>query len=67
VATIKINEERCKACELCVEFCPKHILALSHEINSRGFHPAQLSDEEQCTGCRICGMMCPDLAIEVYR
>ena len=67
MARIVIDAEGCKACMLCVAFCPRDNLTLGEELNSRGFHPAALVDAGRCTGCRICALMCPDLCIEVLR
>lgn len=67
MAHITINPERCKACLLCIEFCPRHILVVGEAINSRGMHPVAVSDPGRCTGCRMCALMCPDLCIEVFR
>jgi len=64
---IEVNEFYCKACSLCVDACPQHVIALSPEhINSKGYHPASLT-ADGCTGCGICAMVCPDAAITVYR
>lgn len=62
------HAERCKACELCVHFCPQGILGLEkNSINAMGYHPVTISDMEKCTGCGLCALMCPDLVIEVER
>ena len=38
--SILVDENLCKACELCVEACPQHVIALDNEkITPRGFHP----------------------------
>jgi 2-oxoglutarate ferredoxin oxidoreductase subunit delta len=66
MAHVIINAEGCKACMLCIEFCPQGCLAISESLNSRGFHPTELGKPEQCTGCRICATMCPDVCIEVF-
>ncbi|HEY55986.1 MAG TPA: 4Fe-4S binding protein [Dehalococcoidia bacterium] len=60
-----IIPERCKECGFCIEFCPKHLILASAEINSKGYHPVYISDISQCTRCDICGMICPDFAISV--
>lgn len=67
MGNIVIDRERCKGCELCVSFCPRHLIRLSEEFNSKGQHPAEFEESEECPGCAVCAMMCPDIAIEVYR
>jgi len=65
--TIVVDENLCKACELCIEACPQHVISLDMEIiTPRGFHPAHLA-QEGCTGCAICALVCPEAAITVYR
>ena len=65
--TIIVDENLCKACELCIASCPQHVIALNNEkITPRGFHPAYLA-EDGCTGCGICALVCPEAAITVYR
>ena len=67
MAHVRINAEGCKACLLCIEFCPRKCLAVDDRLNSRGFHPVMMTDDAECTGCRICALMCPDVCIEVFR
>ncbi len=67
MAKIVIDEERCKGCQLCVHFCPPHVLALSSRLNSKGFYTVELLDEERCTSCAECALVCPDVVIAVYR
>ena len=68
MAKVTINAERCKGCELCVNACPKGVLAISQDtINSKGYHPAQAAAPENCTGCTSCALTCPDVAITVER
>lgn len=65
---IRIISDRCKACGLCVHFCPKGILGFDeHTINSLGYHPVTILNHEECTGCGTCALMCPDVVIEVER
>jgi 2-oxoglutarate ferredoxin oxidoreductase subunit delta len=60
--------EECKACGLCIHFCPKDVLGLDMEqINAQGYHPVTDLLPDSCTGCGICALMCPDLVIEVER
>jgi len=67
MAKVKIDQERCKGCELCIIYCPKKTLLLSKKINKRGVKPAELKARSECTGCTFCALICPDCAIEVYR
>jgi 2-oxoglutarate ferredoxin oxidoreductase subunit delta len=65
--TITVDENLCKACELCIEACPQDVIALSlGKITPRGYHPAVLF-KDGCTGCGICAIVCPEAAITVYR
>jgi 2-oxoglutarate ferredoxin oxidoreductase subunit delta len=60
--------DSCKACGLCVHFCPRDILDFDEDtINPLGFHPVIVVKPEECTGCAICALMCPDLVIEVEK
>jgi len=58
-----INEELCKGCGFCIEFCPSSVLEFSEEFNSKGYHPPRAVRPEACTGCDLCGIYCPDFAI----
>jgi 2-oxoglutarate ferredoxin oxidoreductase subunit delta len=65
---VRIHADECKACELCINFCPKDVLGLDkHNINALGYHPVTDLLPDNCTGCGICALMCPDLVIEVER
>jgi 2-oxoglutarate ferredoxin oxidoreductase subunit delta len=63
---VTVDNDRCKGCEMCVIACPKEILELDHSItNSKGYHPAHVTDAGKCIGCGSCTIMCPDCAIIV--
>lgn len=65
---IRIDENRCKGCELCTYVCPKHVITMADYFTSRGYRPAQYVDPGGlCTGCLLCATICPDAAITVYR
>jgi 2-oxoglutarate ferredoxin oxidoreductase subunit delta len=64
--SISIREERCKGCERCIVACPQQILAMSTQLNARGFYFAQMASPPRCIGCRMCAISCPDSAIEVF-
>ena len=64
---VKVNQDECKGCGLCVESCPPKVLELAPELNAYGVHPAQYQGDA-CTGCGICFYCCPEPgAITVYR
>ena len=68
MVTVTVDENICKGCELCVESCPKGIMALlKDKLNMKGYHPAGVTNLEQCTGCAFCATMCPDCAITVVK
>lgn len=67
LGTVEVNQERCKGCRLCVVACPEKVLALSPEVNSRGYNYSYMQAPEKCIGCTSCAAVCPDSVIEVYR
>ena len=66
---IKIDIERCKACEICVANCPQKLIIIDPEtLNLQGYNAAKLVDPEgKCKACKICADMCPDVCIDVYK
>jgi 2-oxoglutarate ferredoxin oxidoreductase subunit delta len=64
---VVVLSERCKGCGFCVEFCPREVLALSKEFNSKGYHPPYTVRQEQCVDCRLCETLCPEFAIYLRR
>lgn len=64
---VTIERDRCKGCELCTHVCPKEVLAMSKEINDKGYFFSNVVAQEKCIGCRFCGFMCPDVAITVQQ
>ncbi len=62
---IEINEELCKGCDICIDFCPLEVLAASVTINRRGYYPPEVVNEAKCIGCRLCELVCPEFAITI--
>ena len=50
-----------------MKFCPKGVLAIGQQVNSKGYPYVVAVHPEDCIGCAVCGRMCPDAAIEVYK
>lgn len=59
VHQIEIDYRWCKACGLCIRFCPLEVLEEDEEGKPRVVKP------EACTNCKLCELHCPDLAIWV--
>ncbi len=63
---IKIDNEQCDGCELCVEFCPRDVLEIDKEaFNSRMLHFVKVLDLDECTGCKQCERICPSVSIHI--
>ena len=58
---ISVNSSWCKACGICIGFCPTAALARDRSGKAEAIRP------ENCTGCGLCERLCPDLAVEVRR
>jgi 2-oxoglutarate ferredoxin oxidoreductase subunit delta len=66
MAKIEVISERCKSCQYCIKFCPKGVLAIGENVNSKGYeYVVPVNDD--CIGCCMCARVCPDGAIEVYK
>ncbi len=57
--SIELNHAWCKACRICVDFCPKKVFG----VNESG--RAVVVNIEKCVGCTLCELWCPDFAIKV--
>jgi len=66
--TVIIDENRCKGCWYCIEYCPTKVLEVSEKLNEKGYHPPKLVEEppnKVCIACHLCEIFCPDFAIVV--
>ncbi len=60
---VEINEDSCKGCDICIEFCPIDVFEKSDKLNRKGYYLPIIVDMKACNGCRLCDLMCPELAI----
>lgn len=68
VSKVTFYSDRCKGCSLCVDACPKKIISLASKVlNSKGYHPAEITDQEACIACGFCAIMCPDVCIKIEK
>ncbi len=58
---IRIKEDWCKSCGICIHFCPKKVLMKSET----GYPMAKNIDD--CIHCLLCELRCPDFAIQVEK
>ena len=40
---------------------------LQDKLNSKGYHPAAITEQEKCIACAMCATMCPDCVIKVEK
>lgn len=64
---LRVAENECKGCGLCVEACPPHAIHMGEALNRYGYRTAAYAGAG-CTGCGICFLACPEPgAITVLR
>ena len=56
---MEVDFELCKGCQLCIDVCPKGVIAISEKLNSSSYHPAYYTGDG-CTGCGLCFYACPE-------
>lgn len=56
-----IFRDWCKACGICIAFCPKNVIGR----DSNGTPVIERPDD--CIGCRFCEIHCPDFAITIQK
>ncbi len=62
---ITVDKAFCKGCGLCIDVCPREVLAFSRERGAAGFMVPEAVKPEACTRCMMCELICPDFAIVV--
>ncbi len=64
---VEINSRTCKACQLCINTCPRGVIALGEKNNPSGYHFAVVVNQEACIACKMCAIVCPDGCIEIWK
>jgi 2-oxoglutarate ferredoxin oxidoreductase subunit delta len=64
---IAVDTGKCKGCGVCIVHCLAGTIALSKEVNAKGYHYLYMANPATCTGCTNCATVCPDACITVYR
>lgn len=65
---VRIDNEKCKECGYCINFCPKKVvLGKNTDINKKGYYPATVISMKDCIACGTCAKVCPEAAIEVFK
>jgi 2-oxoglutarate ferredoxin oxidoreductase subunit delta len=67
IGSIVVNIDRCKGCEICTVSCPTDTIAMSKEVNGKGYNYAYPANPDLCNGCANCAIVCPDGVITVYK
>jgi len=62
---VYIDNDRCKGCGYCVEFCPREVLKMGTELSPKGYNLAFVEDQDKCLACGFCEVICPEFAITV--
>lgn len=55
----EIYQDWCKACGICIAFCPKSVFKRGKNGKPKVTQP------DACIGCRFCELHCPDFAISI--
>ena len=64
---IVVDTERCKGCNLCVVACPLNVIALTKEVNVKGYNYAHQILEDTCNGCASFATVCRERWLSVYK
>ena len=58
VATIKLDEQKCTGCGMCLDVCPHHVFAMNGK-------KVRIDSRDTCMECGACARNCPSGAITV--
>ena len=67
--TLKLDMEKCQACGVCVEACPKQVLEITHvspssKVGKNDYIP-DIKDPKSCSYCGVCQALCPFEALSL--
>lgn len=62
---IEIDEDLCKGCNICTEFCRRNVYEQSKNLDKKGVRLPVPVNIEECRKCNLCALLCPDQAITV--
>jgi len=57
---VRVRDDECKGCAICVSVCPKQCLVMSDKLNSQGYAYVQFVNPDACTACGLCFLSCPE-------
>jgi NAD-dependent dihydropyrimidine dehydrogenase PreA subunit len=57
---VRVRDDECKGCAVCVSVCPKGCLAMSGKLNTMGYEYVHFIHDEACTACGLCFLSCPE-------
>lgn len=57
---VRVCDDECKGCAICVSVCPKGCLAMSGELNANGYEYVSFIENSPCTACGLCFLSCPE-------
>lgn len=53
-----VDEHRCKACNICVSYCPAGVLAMRDDVHAVLGQMIEVVHPESCIGCTECETHC---------
>lgn len=57
---VRVRDDECKGCAVCVSVCPRSCLVMSGKLNAMGYEYVRFTEGERCTACALCFLSCPE-------
>lgn len=64
---VEVENRRCKACDRCIDVCPRGCFEHSGKSNDAGYDYVEFKDGAECIACGMCYTVCPDIVLTVYK